>query len=188
MRVIAGSARRTPLVAPKGQHTRPTADRVKENLFNIIAPYIAGARFLDLFCGSGAIGIEALSRGAVEAVFADSSKDATHALTANLTRAKLTGRVMHMCALAAVSVLGKEGRGFDVIFMDPPYGQGLLAPALDALAKSGLVLPESIVIAEAHVDEEEPQHVPLVLDDTRIYGNTRLLFYSRLLREPAKTS
>ena len=179
MRIIAGSARRTPLVAPKGQHTRPTADRVKENLFNIIAPQIVGAKFLDLFCGSGAIGIEALSRGAGEAVFADSSKDAIAALTANLARAKLTGRIMPMCAFEAVSVLGKEGRAFDIIFMDPPYGQGLLSKALGALVACNIISPAGIVIAEARVDEEEPEAGPLVLRDIRDYGQTRLLFYNR---------
>jgi len=178
MRIIAGSARRLPLVAPKGQHTRPTADRVKENLFNILAPDVAGSRFLDLFSGSGAIGIEALSRGAVEAVFADSSKDAISAITANLARAKLAGRVMPMCAMTAISMLAVEGRGFSIIYMDPPYGQGLLDKALRALAKSNLILPESVIVAECHVDEAEPEAEPLVLRDTRIYGQTRLLFYS----------
>jgi len=176
MRIIAGSARRTPLAAPKGQDTRPTADRVKENLFNILAPYIAGSKFLDLFCGSGAIGIEALSRGAKEAVFADSSRDAIQALTANLTRAKLTGRILPMCAMAAVSMLGNEGQEFDIIFLDPPYGKGLLAPALDALANSTIVSPTGIIVAECHTDEKAPESV-LALQDIRVYGSTQLLFY-----------
>jgi len=177
MRIIAGLARRTPLVAPKGQDTRPTADRVKENLFNILAPHVAGAKFLDLFCGSGAIGIEALSRGAEEAVFADSSKDAIDALTANLTRAKLAGRIMPMCALKAISALGKEGRGFDIIFLDPPYGKGLMGRALDTLIKTSLLSPAGILVAECHVDEGVLEAEPLILQDTRIYGQTRLLFY-----------
>jgi len=183
MRIIAGSARRTPLVAPKGQNTRPTADRVKENLFNILTPHIAGARFLDLFCGSGAIGIEALSRGAGEAVFADSSRDAINALTANLARAKLShaARVLPMCALAAIPLLCKEGKAFDVIFLDPPYNQGLQAQALNALAKSTILAPGGIVVAECDKNEATPEAEPLVIEDIRAYGGTRLLFYS--LRE-----
>ncbi|MCL2378274.1 MAG: 16S rRNA (guanine(966)-N(2))-methyltransferase RsmD [Defluviitaleaceae bacterium] len=177
MRIIAGSARRTPLAAPKGQDTRPTADRVKENLFNILAPNVAGSRFLDLFCGSGAIGIEALSRGAREAVFADSSRDAVSALTANLTRAKLTGRILPMCALGAIPLLSSEGKGFDIIFLDPPYGQGLLGQALTMLAKSPLIPPTGIVIAECQANEAPPE-CGLALQDIRKYGGTQLMFYS----------
>ena len=178
MRIIAGSARRTPLAAPKGQNTRPTADRVKENLFNILTSYVTDARFLDLFCGSGAIGIEALSRGANEAVFVDSSKDAIAALTANLARAKLIGRIMPMCVFTAISMLAGEGRLYDIIYLDPPYGQGLLDPTLDAIVKSTLITQNGSIVAESHVDEEMPQPGPLILHDTRIYGQTRLLFYS----------
>ena len=179
MRVIAGSARRVPLVAPKGQNTRPTADRVKENMFNIIAADVPGARFLDLFCGSGAIGIEALSRGAGAAVFADISRDAISALNANLARAKFPGRVMPICALAAIAALEREGAGFDFIFLDPPYGQGLLDRALDALGGSSILLPEGMIIAECHKDEPIPGAGQLVLQDIREYGGTRLMFYGR---------
>ncbi|MCL2405632.1 MAG: 16S rRNA (guanine(966)-N(2))-methyltransferase RsmD [Defluviitaleaceae bacterium] len=177
MRIIAGSARRTPLTAPKGTDTRPTADRVKENLFNILMPYIAGARFLDLFCGSGAIGIEALSRGAEEAVFVDTSRDAANTVSANLTRAKLTGRVLTMCALAAIPMLAREDKVFDIIFMDPPYSQGLTTQTLDALLKSPLLSPTGLVVAEIGADEEAPE-LGLTLQDIRAYGSARLLFYS----------
>ena len=177
MRVIAGSARRTPLAAPKGHSTRPTADRVKESLFNILAPHVPGARFLDLFCGSGAIGIEALSRGASEVVFADNSRDAISALAANLERTRLSGRVMLMNALAAVSALEQEGRGFDIIFLDPPYGQGLLSQTLIALGESDILLPGCIVVAECDKNESAPDAGKLELHDTREYGGTRLLFY-----------
>ena len=179
MRVIAGAARRTALIAPKGQNTRPTADRIKENLFNIISPYIQGARFLDLYCGSGAIGIEALSRGAREAVFVDVSKDAANVTLANLARTRLTGRVMHMCSLAAISLLEREGKGFDIIFLDPPYGRNLMGPTLEALDKSNLLLPEGVLIAEIHVDEPKPQPETLILQDEREYGATRLIFLQK---------
>ena len=177
MRVIAGSARRTVLAAPTGQSTRPTADRIKENLFNIISPCIPGARFLDLFCGSGAIGIEALSRGTSEAVFVDASSEAVTVTKANLARARLTGRVIHMCGIAAISQLEHEGSSFDIIFLDPPYGMGLLGQTLDALGRSRILSPEGILIAECHVDEPEPPAEPFILQDIREYGSTRMLFY-----------
>ena len=179
MRVIAGSARRSTLLAPQGLNTRPTADRIKENLFNIISPYVPGARFLDLFCGSGAIGIEALSRGAGEAVFVDTSREAVNVTQANIIRTKLTGQIMHMCTLAAISRLEGEGRGFDIIFLDPPYGSGMLDKALEALDSSPLLSQDGILIAECSVDEEVPELVHLILQDTREYGNTRLMFYKR---------
>ena len=177
MRVIAGSARRTVLAAPKGQHTRPTADRIKENLFNIIASHIPGARFLDLFCGSGAIGIEALSRGCGEAVFVDLSKDAVSVTQANLAKAKLTGKVLPMCVFAAIARLGQEAKQFDIVFLDPPYGLGLLDRTLEALGQSSILAPEGIVIAECSVDGAVPETGPLVLQDTREYGGTKLMFY-----------
>jgi len=179
MRIISGSARRTPLVAPKGKGTRPTADRVKENLFNILAPHIVGARFLDLFCGSGAIGIEALSRGAKEAVFVDSSIEAINVLNTNLARAKLSGHVLPMCALAAIATLGKEGYEFDIIFLDPPYGHVLWGQALEALVKNRIISPMGMVVAECETGEEIPlQEGTIALQDVRTYGGTKILFYS----------
>ena len=177
MRIIAGTARRTPLAAPKGQNTRPTSDRIKENLFNIIAPYMPGAKFLDLFCGSGAIGIEALSRGADGAVFVDISKEAVNITQANLARAKLTGAVTQNCTLAAIAQLKREGRRFDIIFLDPPYGMWLLEPVINNLDDGSLLAPEGLIIAECHVDEPRPQPKTLILQDEREYGNTRLMFY-----------
>ena len=179
MRVIAGSARRSVLLAPHGLNTRPTADRIKENLFNIISPYVPGARFLDLFCGSGAIGIEALSRGACEAVFVDTSKEAMNVTQANIVRTRLTGLTMHMCTLAATSQLEGEGRAFDIIFLDPPYGSDMLGQTLKALDNSPLLCQDGILIAECSVNEEVPELAHLILQDTREYGNTRLMFYKR---------
>ena len=178
MRVIAGAARRTVLLAPEGHNTRPTADRVKENLFNIISPYVPGARFLDLYCGSGAIGIEALSRGAGEAVFVDASKDAIRVTNANLSRARLTGLALTMCAIAAITRLEHEGFSFDIVFLDPPYGMGLISRTLDALGKSPLITPKSLVIAECPANEHPKMAEPLILQDVRDYGSTRLMFLS----------
>jgi len=176
VRVIAGSARRVLLDTPKGESTRPTSDRVKENLFNIISPYITDARFLDLFCGSGAVGIEALSRGASEAVFVDSSVDAVKVTRANLTQTRLSGEVHKMCVLSAMSVLSKEGRVFDIVFMDPPYSNGLLDVVLANVVDHGLLSKNALIIAECAKGEQIESNA-LVLQDTRVYGSTQLLFY-----------
>jgi len=177
MRVIAGSAKGARLTAPTGQGTRPTADRIKENIFNIIAPYVPGACFLDLFCGSGAIGIEALSRGAKSAVFVDASSEAIATVNANLDKVKFTqkSRVLKMDAFAAIKHLKEES--FDVIFLDPPYSKSHLARMLNPLAKSNLLSNGGIIIAETSVDDEVIQIDGLVLKDERKYGNTRLMFY-----------
>ena len=180
VRVIAGAARRTVLDTPKGLSTRPTADRIKENLFNIIAPYVPCANFLDLFCGSGAIGIEALSRGAAEAVFVDESKYAADVTRANLARVKFEsrGKVLCMCAFKAIAQMKQEGRGFDIIFLDPPYGNGLLARALDALGKGSLLSPQGILVAECAIKEPPASSDSFELFDKREYGSTRVEFYA----------
>ncbi|MCL1787626.1 MAG: 16S rRNA (guanine(966)-N(2))-methyltransferase RsmD [Defluviitaleaceae bacterium] len=187
MRIIAGSAKRTHLVAPKGLDTRPTADMAKESLFNIIAADISGTRFLDLYCGSGAIGLEALSRGAKEAVFVDSGKPAVAATTQNLEKTRLTqrGQVLDMPVAKAISMLDSSGQVFDIIFLDPPYDTGLLPQTLTQLAATNLLHPASIIIAEtdAKIYEANPFATPsaLELTDTRLYGRTCFLFYRRVL-------
>ena len=179
MRVIAGLAKRTVLTAPEGQQTRPTADRVKENLFNIISPYVRDAVFLDLFCGSGAIGIEALSRGAGGVVFVDNSEVALNATKVNLTRTKLTSRakVLNASALAAVAYLEKNNFSFDIIFMDPPYGQAILNQTLDAICNSTLLRPNGILIIECSTDTLALEAPLLALKDMREYGGSRLVFF-----------
>ena len=133
MRVIAGSARRTQLKTLEGMDTRPTTDRIKETLFNMIAPYLYDSIFLDLFAGSGGIGIEALSRGAMEAVF---------------TKLSEGGKLLNMDVLQALRSM--EGQAaFDCIFMDPPYNHELEKSVLTYLAESSLLAEEGIIIVEA---------------------------------------
>ena len=124
MRVIAGTARSLPLKTVEGLDTRPTTDRVKETLFNMLNPQLSGCRFLDLFAGSGAIGIEALSRGASHAVFVENSEKAIACIRHNLTFTHLDGQgdVMMGDVLTVIGRLERqEEKPFDVIFMDPPY-------------------------------------------------------------------
>lgn len=150
MRVIAGKARRLTLLAPRGMDTRPTTDRTKETLFNVLQPGLDGCRFLDLFSGSGAIGIEALSRGAAFAVFVEKNRAAAECIRKNLefTRLAQDGRIMKREAVAALRELEGEP-AFDYIFMDPPYDRGLEKQVLEYLADSSLLDAYGTVIVEA---------------------------------------
>ena len=151
MRVISGSARRIQLKTVEGMGTRPTTDRIKETLFNILQPELYRARFLDLFSGSGAIGIEALSRGCGMAVFVENDREATACIRENLERTKLfeTAEVMQKDVFAALETLEKEGKSFDIIFMDPPYGRLFEKKVLDRLYGSVLIHEETLIVVEA---------------------------------------
>ena len=152
MRVIAGSAKSLPLKTVPGDLTRPTTDRIKETLFNMLQPYIPGCRFLDLFSGSGAIGIEALSRGAAHAVFVDNARECENVILENLRFTKLSPRaeVLRYEVLNAIDRLERtEKEPFDLVFMDPPYGNGLEEAVLKRLFKSPLISDDTVLIFEA---------------------------------------
>ncbi len=150
MRVIAGTARRLLLKTVEGRDTRPTTDRIKETLFNMLQPYLPGSTFLDLFAGSGAIGIEALSRGSREAVFVENSRKAGKCIQENLAHTHFdeTGRLILSDVLSALSRLESHG-AFDVIFMDPPYGQQWEEKVLGYLAGSSLADEDTLIVTEA---------------------------------------
>jgi len=154
MRVIAGTARRLQLKTIDGLDTRPTTDRIKETLFNMLAPDLYNSRFLDLFAGSGGIGIEALSRGAKEAVFVEKNPRAMACIKENLKYTRLDQKAvtMQMDALEAVHRLHAGLDGFDFIFMDPPYHQEWERQVLEALADGKLLSENGIVIIEAAKD------------------------------------
>ena len=155
MRVIAGTAKRIQLKTIEGLDTRPTTDRIKETLFNMISEYLADSNFLDLFSGSGAIGIEALSRGANKAVFVEQSKLAMNCIRENLKKTKLEERA-RLCEMDAVSGLRKleNTEVFDYVFMDPPYNQLLEKDVLEYLSKSTLLSEDALVIVEASIDTD----------------------------------
>ena len=179
MRVISGKARRMPLAAPKGKNTRPTSDRAKEGLFNIISPRVAAARFLDLFCGSGAIGIEALSRGAEHAVFVDHCPKAISALKLNLEKTGLKQQAWYLCSKVDVSLtkFGKENSRYDIVFLDPPYGGSLVADTLSKIVNAGILADGGIIVAET--DTKTIDNIPssLYLYDVRAYGPAYFMFY-----------
>lgn len=157
MRVIAGSARRLPLKTIEGSGTRPTTDRIKETLFNMIAEWIPDSTFLDLFAGSGQIGIEALSRGAREAVFVEKNPKASSCIEENLKFTKLQDRGTLMKTDVQSALRRLEGRKtFDYIFMDPPYEMDLERGVLEYLASSDLINEEGVIIIEARLEDEFP--------------------------------
>ncbi|HIE12354.1 MAG TPA: 16S rRNA (guanine(966)-N(2))-methyltransferase RsmD [Desulfotomaculum sp.] len=180
MRVIAGSAKRRRLRTPPGKSIRPTADRVKEALFNILAVKIAGSRFLDLFAGTGGIGIEALSRGAARVVFVERSPRAVNLIRENLRRTGLSQKssVFRGDALTALNLLGRRGECFDVIYIDPPYKKGYETKALRLIASRGLLAPGGLAVCESDWRDELPEAVEgLVLTRRERYGDTVLSFY-----------
>ena len=156
MRVIAGEARRLRLVTPEGNETRPTQDRIKETLFNMIQNDIYDCSFLDLFSGSGAIGLEALSRGAEKCVFVDNNTKAIDVINENLefTKLKENALVLAKSYELAIKELESKNDAFDIVFMDPPYDKGLEKNVLELLAKSVIINNDTIVIVEASLDTD----------------------------------
>jgi 16S rRNA (guanine966-N2)-methyltransferase len=182
-RVIAGSARGIRLSAP-GPGTRPLSDRVKQTLFAILEPELPGARVLDLFAGSGAAGIEALSRGAAAATFVESDPAAIGVITENLTRAHVAnlGRAVRTDVVRWLAQKGSTAGPFDVVFVDPPYADPeLLVRVLETLGGgSGLLAPEARVVAKHFWRDRPPPAVGLLASDReRRFGETSLTFYRR---------
>lgn len=172
MRVIAGQWRGRPLIAPKGDTTRPTADRTREALFSMLASRLGsfeGMAVADLFAGSGALGIEALSRGAASCLFVEQDRAALDALKANL--AKLAARAD--VRAGSVLALGPARAPLDLIMMDPPYGTSAGAVALDKLARLGWIGPASWVSIETARDEAVSA-AGFVVDAERTHGKARL--------------
>lgn len=185
MRVIAGTYRSRPLVAPKGLDTRPTSDRLRETLFNVLAPRIEGAVFLDLYAGSGAVGIEAMSRGAGEAIFVENAEPALKAIRQNLASLGIKGgyALEARTAAAALKRLAASDRTADIVFLDPPYaGAGEYENTLSLLGGecASLLSPNAIVIAE-HIRKHEPGERFGQLHRYRLLrqGDAALSFYNR---------
>lgn len=155
MRIIAGTARSLPLKTIEGVDTRPTTDRIKETLFNILQNDIPGAYFLDLFAGSGQIGLEALSRGASYAVFIENGRKAAKCIEDNIAFTKFTKNSKLLTMDVIGGMMSLEGKyTFDLIFMDPPYRQGMEKEVLTYLSQSRIVKPDSRIIVEASLDTD----------------------------------
>lgn len=172
MRIIAGTDRGRPLIAPKGDATRPTADRVREALFSMLLSRVGsfdGLAVADLFAGSGALGLEALSRGAASCVFVEQDRAALDALKANGVK---LGRKLDIRA-QSVLALGPVSQPLDIVMMDPPYKTGAGSVALDRLARLGWVGPATWVSIETAKDEEVDLK-GFTIDTSRIHGKARL--------------
>lgn len=177
MRIIAGSKRGKKLTAPEGMQVRPTADRVKEALFNILQFSLEGRRFLDLFAGSGQIGLEALSRGAAQAVFVDASKDSIRVVEKNIAAAGF-GESAVVVQGDSLSYLRRGGEPFDIAFLDPPYHQGLLPQALPLVAER--MNPGGIIVCEHAREEILPEQAGKFRKSKEYhYGKIMLTLYRR---------
>lgn len=177
MRIIAGTARGRTLAAPADDRVRPTTDRIRESLFSILGSF-EDCTVFDGFAGTGALGCEALSRGATHVAFADSAKTSIDLVRENIRRVDGLDRstVFPVAFERAVALLAFEP---DIIFLDPPYHQGLTQQALETLARSPQITPGALVVCEQHVDEQPCAHEAFSLDDERVYGSVRLRFLLR---------
>jgi 16S rRNA (guanine966-N2)-methyltransferase len=172
MRIIAGTHRGHRIAAPKGTSTRPTSDRVRENAFNLIGP-VDGADVLDLFAGSGAMGLEALSRGAASVVFVESERDACRTINANLDKLGLNATVLCQDVLRAV---GSDRRAYDLVLCDPPYAydRARLEPQL-----ARLLAEDGLLVYESPGREQPPAPPGLQRTTSRKYGSARLTLFRR---------
>jgi 16S rRNA (guanine966-N2)-methyltransferase len=175
VRIIAGSRRGHTIQAPKGHDTRPTSDRVRENVFNIVAPWVEGGRVLDLYAGSGAMGLEALSRGAEAAVFMESDPEAVRAIERNLDKLGLTGaRVVRHDVVMGLGQEAGAGRKYDLVLADPPYTMtdydSLSRYLPRVLADDGLLVFETAA-------RNEPDVPGLAVRTSRKYGSTRVTVF-----------
>ena len=176
MRVIAGRYGGRRLQTPAGAATRPTADRVREALFSVLADRVLDARVLDLFAGSGALGLEALSRGAAEATFVDSAPAAVKAVKANLAALDASAVVRRADARAFLRTARAQARHYDLVFLDPPYRR---APALGAGLSDLLptvLAPGARVVVES--DRRSPLELPIHFTDERRYGDTLIRIHA----------
>lgn len=178
LRVIAGVAKGHKLKAPKGMDTRPTTDKIKESLFNIIAPDLYDCNFLDLYSGTGAIGIEALSRGAKKAVFIDRSRICRKIIEDNLNHTKLIDKavIYQNDVNKGLDILKEKGEIFDIIFMDPPYLDNDIEKILEKISKLNLITPSGYIIVE-HSSEKRIQAIAdLWIWKEKIFKTTRMTF------------
>ncbi len=164
--------------APSGLRVRPTSDKVKQALFNILGEKVRGAAFLDLFAGAGGIGIEALSRGAARVVFVDDSRRSLDIIKGNIEQTGFKDRA-EVVASKAEAYLRRTAERFDVLFLDPPYAKEL-KPLLDLISGAGILSPDAIVLAEHFRKQPSPEKAgSLTLYREARYGDTILAFYRR---------
>lgn len=180
MRIIAGERRGRKLVEWDGLAIRPMRDFVRSAMFNILSDFVPDAAFLDLFCGTGSVGLEALSQGARSCTFVDQSTDACGIVRRNLDLLDFLARgdVFQSDAIQAIDTLSRLGRRYDLVFVGPPYYRGLAPQTLEALGSASVLGSDPVVVAEIHTTESIAQaYGALALVDRRRYGDNQLWFY-----------
>ncbi len=183
MRIVSGKHKGRAIVAPEGQVARPTSDRARQAVFNILehadwAPSLTGARVIDLFSGSGALGLEALSRGAAFCLFVETDAGARGAIRTNVETLDLFGasRIHRRDATDLGQRPASDGPPFDIAFVDPPYGKGLGEQALAGLIAGGWLAPEALVVFERGAGEADPDVPSYEVLDSRVYGAAKIFF------------
>lgn len=176
MRIISGKYKNLALKSPAGMETRPTSSRMRESVFNILQSIVDGARFLDLFAGSGAMGLEALSRGASHATFVDASRDAARAIQENITKLNVRDQTTLLSGdcLKMLPRLLQLGSGYDIIYIDPPYDSPLTSQLLEAIDQSELINPGGILFLEESKDFKPPTLSKLTFVKSRKMGRSTL--------------
>ena len=178
MRIISGKARGTKLYTLEGENTRPTLDRVKESIFSIIQSQIEGAKILDLFAGSGAIGLEFLSRGAEKAVLCDNSKQAINIIKKNIEKTHMEEQINLINADFENCLEKIKNEQFDIIYLDPPYATDYIHKAIQNIIKSNIITKESLIIVETDDEkrvEKEIENIDVKIVDKRKYGRATII-------------
>ncbi|WKZ32558.1 MAG: 16S rRNA (guanine(966)-N(2))-methyltransferase RsmD [Thermodesulfobacteriota bacterium] len=181
MRIIGGRLKGRRLASFRGLNIRPTSDKVREAVFNILPREFPFRTVLDIYAGTGAMGIEAISRGASEATFVESDKGAAQVIRKNLDICGQEARIIRKDAVKAVEELSRKGDRFDLIIIDPPYSSELFVSTLKAIGRGGLVSPEGVIIAESakRAPLVETEIEGLTVFDQRKYGDTLVYFLKR---------
>jgi len=180
LRVISGKVRGLKLDTPKNLDVRPTTDRVKESLFNIINPYIRESNILDLFAGTGSLGIECLSRGAKNCIFVDKSKESIGIVKSNIKKARVENEstILNIDFKDAVKRLSVQKQKFDVIFMDPPYYENMFIDCLKSIDELSLLKEDGLVVVEHDTNDLFDDNIGrLYKSREKKYGNTTITFY-----------
>jgi 16S rRNA (guanine966-N2)-methyltransferase len=181
MRIIAGTAKGRTLSTPKNAKTiRPTSDRVRESIFNVLGQWCEGEVVLDLFSGTGALGLEAISRGATRAVLVDQSREGAELSKKNADALGFAAQVevLALPAAKAIAALGKKGEKFTLVFMDPPYAQRAIEDVLEALSAAAVLAPQARIVAEHGKKEDVAEQVgPLARQFHRVFGDTQVSIF-----------
>lgn len=178
MRIIAGMCRGRKLLEFDGMDIRPTTDRVRESLFNLISDYVQGAKVLDLFGGSGALSLESISRGALKSVICDIDKKAIELITRNSENLKI-GDKIEIFNKSCDVLLSENKDSYDIIFLDPPYNKGFIAPIIDKIIKTNALADDGIIVLESDSTDDHSEFSGLSILKQRKYGRTYITVYKK---------